>query len=60
MKKYIIPAIKTKSIEMDELMAALSKFDEEGDEGQFGKQNYFDEDDEEVHAPKVHSIWDVD
>jgi hypothetical protein len=60
MKKYIIPAIKTKSVEMDELMAALSKFDEEGDEGQFGKQNYFDEDDEEVHAPKVHSIWDVD
>ena len=60
MKKYIIPAIKTKSVEMDELMAALSKFDEEGDEGQFGKQNYFDEDDEEVHAPKVHSICDVD
>jgi len=60
MKKYIIPAIKTKSVEMDELMAALSKFDEVGDEGQFGKQNYFDEDDEEVHAPKVHSIWDVD
>ena len=60
MKKYIIPAIKTKSVEMDELMAALSKFDEEGDEGQFGKQSYFDEDDEEMHAPKVHSIWDVD
>ena len=60
MKKYIIPAIKTKSVEMDELMAALSKYDEVGDEGQFGKQSYFDEDDEEVHAPKVHSIWDVD
>lgn len=60
MKKYIIPEIKIKDAELDSLMAALSKFDEEGDEGQFGKSSYFDEDDENVHAPKVHSVWDVE
>lgn len=39
MKKYIIPRIKTRQIYNEQLLAALSKNEETGDEGQFSKEN---------------------
>lgn len=55
MKKYIIPAIKVKDMEMEALMAALSKFDVIGEEGQFSKDNMFNEDE---GLPKAPNVWD--
>lgn len=57
MKKYIIPSIKIKDMELDTLMAALSKFDEEGEEGQFGKSGFYEESAENT-LPKTPNVWD--
>ena len=59
MKKYVIPAIKVKNVESEALMAALSKFDEMGDEGQFGKSTLFDEEANES-LPKSPNVWDAE
>ena len=57
MKKYVIPAIKIKDVDTESLMASLSKFDEVGEEGQFSKENMFNE--EEVpQLPKASNVWD--
>ncbi len=55
MKKYIIPAIKVKDIEMETLMAALSPHDEVGGGDQFSKENMFIE---EKGLPKSPNVWD--
>ena len=55
MKKYIIPAIKVKDMEMEALMAALSTHEEIGDAGQFSKDNVFIE---EEGLPKSPNVWD--
>ncbi|MBR6962020.1 MAG: hypothetical protein IKH86_00160 [Prevotella sp.] len=58
-KDYIKPAIKLQVMEQ-QLMAAMSFHDEEGDE-QLGKRTTFDEStDEKIETgvPKTHSVWE--
>ena len=55
-KDYIKPAIKLQVMEQ-QLMAAMSFHDEEGDE-QLGKDVAFDEASEETGVPKTHSVWE--
>ena len=54
MKKYIIPAIKVKDIEMEALMD-MSLNDSVGDGNQFSKDNVFIE---EEGLPKTPNVWD--
>ncbi len=57
-KDYIKPAIKLQVMEQ-QLMAAMSFHDEEGDE-QLGKDAAFDEasEEKETGVPKTHSVWE--
>lgn len=56
-KDYIKPAIKLQVMEQ-QLMAAMSFHDEEGDE-QLGKDAAFDEASEETGVPKeFRSVWE--
>ena len=55
MKKYIIPAIKVKDVEMEALMAAMSTNDTVGDPVQYSKDNMFTE---EEGLPKAPNVWD--
>ncbi len=59
MKKYIIPAIKVKDVEMEALMDTASPLstlnNEVGSGDQFSKDNMFTE---EEGLPKTPNVWD--
>lgn len=56
MKKYIKPAIKVKQMEIESLMASMSRNDGVGNKDQLGKENYFE--DEESQWSKPSNVWD--
>lgn len=57
-KLYITPSIKTRELEMESLMAALSGHDEYSEDPQLGKQNFFSAgDDESAAGKKGSSVW---